>query len=145
VLRRGGEGRGPRGRRRHLAGQVRVRGHRVLAGRRLQRGPPPGLPYHRVAELVAFNPARRYGLLDKGDIDVGYDADLALLDPDRRFVVRAAESASAQGYTPFEGQELTGRVTATFLRGALAWEDGAVVGPARGRYVARPSGARRAP
>jgi allantoinase len=104
-----------------------------------------GLPYHRMAELVAFNPARRYGLLDKGDIDVGYDADLALLDPDRRFVVRATESPSAQGYTPFEGQEMTGRVTATFLRGALAWEDGAVVGPARGRYVARPSGARRGP
>jgi len=79
-----------------------------------------------------------------GRAGTGDDADLALLDPDRRSVVRAAESPSAQGYTPFEGQELTGRVTATFLRGALAWEDGAVVGPARGRYVARPSGGRRA-
>ena len=98
-----------------------------------------------MAELIAFNPARRYGLLDKGDIAVGYDADLALLDPERRVVVRAAESPSAQGYTPFEGQELTGRVTATFLRGRLAWEDGAVVGPARGRYIRRPSGTRRAP
>jgi allantoinase len=98
-----------------------------------------------MAELIASNPARRYGLLDKGDIAVGCDADLALLDPERRFVVRAAESPSAQGYTPFEGQELTGRVTATFLRGRLAWEDGAVVGPARGRYIRRPSGTRRAP
>jgi allantoinase len=98
-----------------------------------------GLPYHRMAELTSLNPARRYGLLDKGDIEIGYDADLALLDPDRRFVVRGAESPSAQGYTPFEGQELTGRVTATFLRGTLAWADGAVVGAARGRYVARPS------
>jgi allantoinase len=103
-----------------------------------------GLPLHRMAELVAFNPARRYGLLDKGDVALGYDADLALLDPDRRFVVRAADSPSAQGYTPFEGQELTGQVTATFLRGRLAWEDGGVVGPARGRYVRRPSGTRRA-
>ena len=34
----------------------------------------------------------------------------------------------AQGYTPFEGQELTGQVTATFLRGELAWEHGRVVG-----------------
>ena len=63
-----------------------------------------------------------------GRAGTGDDADLALLDPDRRSVVRAAESPSAQGYTPFEGQELTGRVTATFLRGALAWEDGAVRG-----------------
>jgi len=101
-----------------------------------------GLPLHRVAELVAFNPARRYGLLDKGDVEVGYDADLALLDPDRRFVVHGADSPSAQGYTPFEGQELTGQVTATFLRGRLAWEGGAAVGPARGRYLYRPTGSR---
>jgi allantoinase len=91
-----------------------------------------------MAELLAFNPARRYGLLHKGDIAEGFDADLALLDPDRRFTVGAVDSPSAQGYTPFEGQELTGQVTATFLRGALAWERGAVVGPPRGRYIARP-------
>ena len=46
---------------------------------------------------------------------------------------------TGQGYTPFEGQELTGRVTATFLRGGLAWEDGRTVGPARGRYIRRPA------
>jgi allantoinase len=97
-----------------------------------------GLALHRMAELLAFNPAQRYGLLHKGDIEVGFDADLALLDPDHRFTVHAAESPSAQGYTPFEGQELTGRVTATFLRGALAWENGRAVGPARGRYLTRP-------
>jgi allantoinase len=101
-------------------------------------GSKRGLPYHRMAELLALNPAQRYGLLHKGDIAVGLDADLALLDPDRRFTVRAAGSASAQGYTPFEGQELTGQVTATFLRGRLAWENGRAVGPPRGRYVRRP-------
>ena len=104
-----------------------------------------GLPLHRIAELTAFNPARRYGLLDKGDIALGYDADLALLDPDRRVVVGAADSPSAQSYTPFEGQELTGRVTTTFLRGRLAWDDGAVVGPARGRYLRRPTAPPRTP
>jgi allantoinase len=92
-----------------------------------------------MAELTSWNPARRFGLGGKGDIAVGYDADVALLDPARRFVVRAAESPSAQGYTPFEGQELTGRVEATFLRGRLAYERGTVVGPPLGRYVRRPS------
>src|SRR5881394_63236 len=101
-------------------------------------GTKRGLALHRMAELLAFNPAQRYGLLHKGYIAVGFDADLALLDPDRRFTVRAAESPSAQGYTPFEGQELTGQVTATFLRGALVWENGRAVGPGRGRYIARP-------
>ena len=98
-----------------------------------------GLPLSRVAALTSWNPARRYGLLSKGDLAAGFDADIALLDPDRTFTVRAAESASAQGYTPFEGQRLTGQVTATFLRGELAWEDGHVVGAARGRYLRRPT------
>ena len=53
--------------------------------------------------------------------------------------VTAADSPSAQGYTPFEGQRLTGKVAATFLRGALVYDHGKVLGPAHGRYVARPS------
>jgi allantoinase len=98
-----------------------------------------GLSLPRMAELLALNPARRYGLLTKGDIAVGLDADLALLDPDRRVIVRAADSPSAQGYTPFEGQELTGQVTATFLRGELVYEHGRILGPPRGRYQRRPT------
>jgi allantoinase len=113
----------------------------LLAGV-FSEGSKRGLAPHRMAELLSFNPARRYGLLDKGDIAVGLDADLVLLDPERHFTVRAADSPSGQGYTPFEGQELTGQVQATFLRGRLAWENGAVVGAARGRYIARPTSAR---
>jgi allantoinase len=100
-----------------------------------RRGLAPG----RIAELLARNPARRYGLLTKGDIAPGFDADLALLDPARAFTVQAGASPSAQGYTPFEGQELTGRVEATFLRGALVYERGREVGPPRGRYLHRPT------
>ena len=113
----------------------------LLAGV-FSEGTKRGLAPHRMAELLSFNPARRYGLLDKGDIAVGLDADLVLLDPERQFTVRAADSPSGQGYTPFEGQQLTGQVTATFIRGRLAWENGAVVGAARGRYIARPTRAR---
>jgi allantoinase len=97
-----------------------------------------GMDYSHMAEVLAWNPARRFGLRHKGDVAVGFDADLALLDPDRRFTVRASESPSGQGYTPFEGQELTGRVSATFLRGALVYDGARVVGPARGRYLKRP-------
>ena len=102
-------------------------------------GSKRGLSHARVAELTSWNPARRFGLGGKGDIAMGYDADLALLDPTRTFTVRGADSPSAQGYTPFEGQELTGQVRATFLRGRLVYDGTRIVGPPRGQYIRRPS------
>jgi allantoinase len=98
-----------------------------------------GLPLHRMAELTSWNPARRYGLGAKGDVTVGGDADLALLDPSRTFTARAEDSPSGQGYTPFEGLEMTGRVEATFLRGERIFDAGRTVGRPRGQYVRRPS------
>jgi allantoinase len=109
----------------------------------LSEGSKRGLSYNRMAELLSWNPARRFGLLEKGDIAPGFDADLVLVDPNESFVVRAAESESQQGYTPFEGQKLTGRVKSTFLRGQLIYDQGKVVGPARGQYLRRPTAALR--
>jgi allantoinase len=98
-----------------------------------------GMSYNHMAELLAWNPAQRYGLRNKGDITIGYDADLALLDPNETFTVRAAGSESGQGYTPFEGQELTGKIKFTFLRGEQTYANGYVVGTARGQYLKRPT------
>jgi allantoinase len=106
----------------------------------LSEGRKRGMSYNRIAELLSWNPAQRFGLLSKGDIDVGFDADLALVDETQSFVVRAADSESNQGYTPFEGLELTGRVTATYLRGALVYDNGNIVGAPRGQYLRRPTG-----
>ena len=105
----------------------------------LSEGSRRGMSYNHMAELLAWNPAQRYGLASKGDVAVGLDADVVLVDPHESFVVRAAESPSQQGYTPFEGQELTGRVKSTFLRGQLVYHNGNIVGPARGQYLRRPT------
>jgi allantoinase len=104
----------------------------------LTEGRRRGLSHNRVAELTSWNPAQRFGLLRKGDIAPGFDADLALVDPLRPCVVRAAASESTQGYTPFEGLELSASVVSTYLRGELIYDDGRIVGPPRGRYLSRP-------
>jgi allantoinase len=113
-------------------------GTEYLLSALITEGRKRGLSYNRVAELTAFNPAQRFGLLRKGDIAPGLDADLVLVDPNRSFVVRAEESESMQGYTPFEGLELTAQVVSTFLRGAHIYERGKVLGEPRGEYLHRP-------
>jgi allantoinase len=104
----------------------------------MSEGRKRGLSYNRMAELTSWNPAQRFGLMSKGDIAPGYDADLVLVDPDKSFVVRASESESTQGYTPFEGLELTGRVETTYLRGEPVYDNGKIVGTPRGQYLRRP-------
>jgi allantoinase len=102
-------------------------------------GSKRGMSYNHMAELLCWNSAQRFGLLNKGDIAVGYDADLVLFDANETFTVQAAESESDQGYTPFEGVELKGKVKRTILRGKTIFENGAIVGPASGQYLHRPT------
>ncbi|MER6959301.1 dihydroorotase family protein [Streptomyces sp. NPDC000618] len=103
----------------------------------LTEGTRRGLPLGRIAALTSWNPARRYGLRAKGSLAPGFDADIALVDPDRTWTVRAAESESTQEYTPFEGFELTAQVTDTFLRGHHILRAGKAVGPPIGAYLSR--------
>ena len=105
----------------------------------VSEGAKRGLSYNHVAELTSRNPARRFGLNNKGDIAEGLDADVVLVDPKETWTIRAGDSESTQGYTPFEGIELTARVKSTFLRGQLVCENGNIVGQPRGRYLHRPT------
>ncbi|MEV1170247.1 dihydroorotase family protein [Nonomuraea sp. NPDC049784] len=98
-----------------------------------------GLPYGRIAALTSWNPAKRFGLRTKGVIAPGFDADICLVDPERTWTVRAQNSESRQEYTPFEGFEMTARVTDTFVRGSHVLNNGKIVGPPVGRYLPRPA------
>ncbi|GHJ39233.1 dihydroorotase family protein [Streptomyces sp. TS71-3] len=101
--------------------------------------PAHGLPLQKVAELTSWSPAQRFGLSTKGQIAEGYDADLALVDPSASWTVDAADSESAQEYTPLQGLEVGARVESTFLRGTQVYGDRKVMGAPRGRYLSRPT------
>jgi allantoinase len=105
----------------------------------VSEGSRRGMGYNHMARVTSWNPAQRYGLNRKGDIDVGFDADIAIVDPGAPWTIRAADSPSTQGYTPFEGMELSARVDTTFLRGHKIYEGGQVLGKARGQYLHRPT------
>jgi len=94
--------------------------------------------------LTATNHAKTYGLAGKGSIAVGYDADIAIWDPQRTATLTQKNLHHGADYTPYEGLEIVGWPIATMLRGRLIVRDGRLVGSkGDGRYVSRgrPGGA----
>ena len=63
----------------------------------------------RAAALTAGNPAAILGV-EAGSLSEGMEADLALVDPDRPWVIQSAKMAATAGNTPFDGQPTQGRV-----------------------------------
>jgi len=93
----------------------------------------------RFVRLVSKNAANRYGIgHKKGSIEAGKDADLVLIDPRDRLVVRGEGLFSKGKLTPFEGMELRGRIQKTFLRGTLVYSLGkGIVGKKGGGRLVR--------
>ncbi len=90
----------------------------------------------RVVELVSTAPARRFGLARKGRIEVGADADLAIVDLDAEWEIRDELVLSKIGWTPYAGRRVRGRIETTIVRGRIVYENGSVVGaPGWGRQA----------
>ena len=70
----------------------------------------------RAFALLATNPARLLGI-DAGQLAVGMEADIALIDPDRPWIVNSDKMAAQAGNTPFDRQPVQGRVTGLFKGG----------------------------
>jgi dihydroorotase (multifunctional complex type) len=95
------------------------------------------LAYEDVARVYSEAPARTYGLWPrKGRLAVGADADLVLVDPGVRRVLRNSDVLSKAGWTPFDGREVRGRAVRTYLRGTLVAEEGKPVGALGGEFLA---------
>lgn len=90
-----------------------------------------------LARLLSETPARTFGLFPrKGILAPGADADLVVLDPAARWVIRGEELHSGCRWTPYEGMEVTGRVVLTVVRGRVAYEEGRIVAePGWGGFV----------
>jgi dihydropyrimidinase len=113
--------------------------HGVLQGR---------LTMHEMVDKLCTSPARIMGLAPrKGAIQVGADADIAILHPDRKIAVEPATMETNADWSPFEGWELAGFARTTLSRGEVIVDDYRVVGQeGRGQWLPRTSaGLRPAP
>ncbi len=97
------------------------------------------LSLERVVDLIATAPARAFGLADKGRIEVGTDADIAVVDLASDFEIRDEIVLSKIGWTPYAGRRVRGVIDTTLVRGRVVYEQGKVVGAQGWGRQARPS------
>jgi dihydroorotase len=94
------------------------------------------LSLEQVAEKSAHNPARLFGIVDRGFIREGGFADLAIVDLDRPHEVRREALEYKCGWSPLEGGTLHSSVLMTILGGEIVYRDGKVQGAPRGQPLA---------
>ena len=93
------------------------------------------LSMQRFVDLTSAGPQRLFGIACKGRIAAGYDADLTVVDLKRRETISDAWIASRAGWTPYNGQTVTGWPVGTFVRGQRVMWEGSLVSPAHGEPV----------
>ncbi|MFF2092998.1 dihydroorotase family protein [Paenibacillus sp. NPDC058174] len=78
-----------------------------------------------VAQLLAAGPAARFGLdHQKGSIEVGLDADLLLIDDEKKWTFTEGHVLSGSGWSAYEGAELEGEAVVTIVRGQVVYDRG---------------------
>ncbi|WP_319371808.1 dihydroorotase family protein [uncultured Ilyobacter sp.] len=78
----------------------------------------------RLIEVMSGNPAKIFGINNKGKIKVGYDADFVELDMDLERIIKREEVVSKCGWSPYEGMKTGGTVVTTIVRGEIVYKSG---------------------
>ena len=93
----------------------------------------------RLVEVFSTNPAQLNGLYPKkGDIMIGGDADIVIVDMDKPFHIKGENLQTIQKITPYEDMKGKGMPVLTMIRGKIVYEDEQVIGtPGYGEFQKR--------
>ena len=75
----------------------------------------------RVVQMCSTNPARIFGLADRGSLKAKAHADVTILDPQLEWVFDVNRSKSNSRNTPFRGRSMHGAAVATIVGGRLVY------------------------
>jgi dihydroorotase len=76
----------------------------------------------RMIELLSINPAKILGV-GGGSLSVGNEADITVIDPQKRFVYKEEDIVSKSHNSPFLGSKLQGKAVLTVCRGTVTYND----------------------
>ena len=81
-----------------------------------------------ITQVVAWMcdaPSRVWGIVGKGRIEPGYDADLVLVDLKQSRTIRDAEQHTKSKWSPWDGETLNGWPVGTWVGGHQVWSQSA--------------------
>ena len=84
------------------------------------------LTIERLVELMCHNPARLFGVQQRGFLREGYRADITIVRPHAPWTVTADIIESKCKWSPMEGHEYQWRVERTLCNGQTVYDDGVV-------------------
>jgi dihydroorotase len=89
----------------------------------------------RFVDTTSAGPARLFGIMGKGRIAAGYDADFTIVDMKRREKIENRWIASRCGWTPYDGKDVQGWPVGAIVRGRRVMWEGELVTPGQGEPV----------
>jgi dihydroorotase len=93
------------------------------------------LSLEHMVRVLCEGPATVFGLRGKGFVKAGFDADLCLVDLKEARIVSHQMVESKCGWSPWDGEVLTGWPRHVIVGGQLRVMDGQLVGRPNGRML----------
>tara|TARA_Y100000590_G_scaffold317201_1_gene358790 strand:+ start:27347 stop:28654 length:1308 start_codon:yes stop_codon:yes gene_type:complete len=87
----------------------------------------------QLINFVCENPIKIFGIMNKGFIKEGYDADFTIVDMNKKIVIKNENIESKCGWSPFNGNEFKGTPVATIIDGKIKMKGGEILGNAEGK------------
>ncbi len=75
----------------------------------------------KLVDMYSTKPAEIFNLRGKGRLETGYDADIIIVDMERKYTLKDEEIVSRCGWTPFDGREVSGRIETTVVNGNVIY------------------------
>jgi len=81
------------------------------------------LSFNELARLTSTNPAQIWRFMLKGKIDLGFNADMIIVDTSSSYIIDKTKLFTKSGYSPYEGRTLKGKIIFTIVNGEIVYEN----------------------
>jgi len=82
------------------------------------------LTIEQITDVMCHNPARIFGVNERGFLREGYKADIVIVSPCEEYVISDRDVQSKCGWTPLDGRAATWKVMHTLCNGVHIYNDG---------------------